>query len=104
MPLMEEPSLFREIGKTAWLATKVLVVAAVVIGLIGLLFLNHPVIGMCVFCGSVCVAQVVYYGWRDYKWKKSDWVRQRQQEERERREAQERLQRDKKSSGHSNGG
>ena len=104
MPEMKQPSLSREIGKLAWLFTKLLAVGAVVIGLVGFLFQHHPIVGIWVLCGLACVAQILYFGWQNYKWKKSDWDRQREQEERERREAQERLNRGNRSSGNSNGG
>ena len=104
MAELKEPRLRREIGKLAWLFTKLLAVGAVVIGLVGFLFQNHPIVGIWVLCGLACVAQIIYYGWQSYKWKKSDWDRQREQEEREQREAQERPNRGKKSSGNSNGG
>lgn len=92
MAEMEKPSLSREIGRVAWLLTKVLVPTAVFTGLLFFFLRNHPVIALCIWCGLLVVGQIVYGGWQSYQWKKSDWKRREQEElERQWRASQERL-------------
>lgn len=85
MPNSEEPNLYQEVRRTAWIVTKVLMIVAAIIGPVVLLLKNHTVIATWVICGITIVGQIVYYGWRDYKWKKKDWDR-RQEEERQNRQ------------------
>lgn len=90
--MIEEPNLFREIRSVAWFVTKLLLVVAMVIGLFSLVFVHHPVVGMWVFYALVFISQIVFYGWQNYKWKRSNWKWQQEQErDRQLREAEDRL-------------
>jgi hypothetical protein len=71
----ERPSLIREIGKVAWLSSKVVAVTCAVVAVVASfawLISIHPLFGMIAFSFSLFAAQIVFLGWQNYRWKLKD--------------------------------
>jgi hypothetical protein len=69
----EEPKLSREIAKTAWLVLKVLLGIAIPFTLFFFVAKTHPLLAIGLLQGLVMAAMIGFFGYQNYKWKKSDW-------------------------------
>lgn len=76
----EDPSLWKEIGKLAWILFKA---AAGVCGLAAVTILplrNRPTLGLILFYCIGLAGLVIYMGWQSYNDKKANLKRQREWE------------------------
>jgi hypothetical protein len=63
----ERPSLMREIGKVAWLFSKVIAVTSAVVASFVWLTLNDPLLGMIALYSSFFAPLIVFLGWQNYR-------------------------------------